>query len=241
MVTLIERLAEKGMAYQTEDGSWYFRIAGFPEYGKLSKKDFSGISDGARVDVDEYDKESARDFALWKAAKPGEHHWDSALGTGRPGWHIECSAMAMTYLGESLDLHAGGEDLMFPHHENEIAQVRSGNLPDLLAALDARALSAGRWPQDVQVGRKLLHPPRFAGQGLQGFRDTVFAHLRALSPPPEFHHGWPDRFWQCGRASADLRQTHAERQLPGRRKCRAEQRSGAGAGKLFAKPRSPTT
>ncbi len=124
MVGLIERLAAKDLAYQAPDGSWYFRIAGFPEYGKLSKKDFTAISDGARVDLDEYDKDSARDFALWKAAKPGEH-WDTRLGPGRPGWHIECSAMALKYLGESFDLHAGGEDLMFPHHENEIAQSES--------------------------------------------------------------------------------------------------------------------
>jgi cysteinyl-tRNA synthetase len=125
MVALIERLAAKDLAYQAPDGSWYFRIAGFPEYGKLSKKDFSSISDGARVDLDEYDKDSARDFALWKAAKPGEHKWETSLGSGRPGWHIECSAMALRYLGESFDLHAGGEDLMFPHHENEIAQSES--------------------------------------------------------------------------------------------------------------------
>src|SRR5271156_988689 len=125
MVDLIRRLEAKNLAYQTPDGSWYFRIAGFPEYGKLSKKDFSAINDGARVDLDEYDKDSARDFALWKAAKPGEKHWDTKLGSGRPGWHIECSAMALRYLGESFDLHAGGEDLMFPHHENEIAQSES--------------------------------------------------------------------------------------------------------------------
>ncbi len=122
MVELVERLAEKGAAYRTEDGSWYFRLAAFPAYGKLSKKDLSGMEDGARVDVDEYEKDSARDFALWKAAKPGETSWETSIGRGRPGWHIECSAMAMTYLGESFDLHAGGEDLMFPHHENEIAQ-----------------------------------------------------------------------------------------------------------------------
>jgi cysteinyl-tRNA synthetase len=125
MVVLIERLAAQDLAYKTEDGSWYFRIAGFPEYGKLSKKDFEGITDGARVDVDEYDKDSARDFALWKAAKPREHCWETRLGAGRPGWHIECSAMAMKFLGETFDLHAGGEDLMFPHHENEIAQSES--------------------------------------------------------------------------------------------------------------------
>ena len=122
MVELVQRLEKKGAAYQTEDGSWYFRLASFPAYGKLSKKDLTGIEDGARVDVDEYEKDSARDFALWKAPKPGETSWDTAIGAGRPGWHIECSAMAMEYPGESFDLHAGGEDLMFPHHENEIAQ-----------------------------------------------------------------------------------------------------------------------
>ena len=127
MVRLIQRLAAQDIAYRAEDGSWYFRIARFPEYGKLSKKDFSGIADGARIDVDEYEKDSARDFALWKAPKPGEHKWETELGPGRPGWHIECSAMAMEYLGDSFDLHAGGEDLMFPHHENEIAQSESAS------------------------------------------------------------------------------------------------------------------
>jgi cysteinyl-tRNA synthetase len=122
MVSLIERLAAQDIAYKAEDGSWYFRIARFPAYGKLSGKDLEGIEDGARVDLDEYEKDSARDFALWKATKPGETSWETALGPGRPGWHIECSAMAIKYLGNSFDLHAGGEDLMFPHHENEIAQ-----------------------------------------------------------------------------------------------------------------------
>ena len=125
MVALIEQLIAKGAAYRGDDGSYYFRIASFPAYGKLSKKDLSGMEDGARVDLDEYEKDSARDFALWKAAKPGEFHWETSLGSGRPGWHIECSAMAMRYLGDSFDLHAGGEDLMFPHHENEIAQSES--------------------------------------------------------------------------------------------------------------------
>ena len=115
-------MVEKGIAYRTEDGSYYFRIAKFPEYGKLSKKDFAGMTDGARVDVDEYEKDNARDFALWKAPKPGEAKWETEIGPGRPGWHIECSTMSMKYLGESFDIHAGGEDLIFPHHENEIAQ-----------------------------------------------------------------------------------------------------------------------
>jgi cysteinyl-tRNA synthetase len=122
MVALIEQLAAQNIAYQTEDGSWYFRIKRFPEYGKLSKKDMDGIEDGARIDSDEYEKDSARDFALWKSTRPGETSWQTGIGEGRPGWHIECSAMAMKFLGPSFDLHAGGEDLMFPHHENEIAQ-----------------------------------------------------------------------------------------------------------------------
>lgn len=127
MVALIDKLLQRGSAYRGENGSYYFRIASFPNYGKLSKKDLAGMEDGARVDVDEYDKDSARDFALWKAAEPGEFHWDTTLGPGRPGWHIECSAMAMEYLGSDFDLHTGGEDLMFPHHENEIAQSESAS------------------------------------------------------------------------------------------------------------------
>jgi len=125
MAAFVAKLVEKGLAYRTDDGSYYFRIARFPEYGKLSKKDFSGMQDGARVDNDEYDKDSARDFALWKAPKPNEASWDTAIGPGRPGWHLECSVMSMEELGESFDLHAGGEDLIFPHHENEIAQSES--------------------------------------------------------------------------------------------------------------------
>jgi cysteinyl-tRNA synthetase len=122
MAEFIAELETKGFAYRAEDGSYYFRIAKFPGYGKLSKKDFAGMEDGARVDVDEYEKDSARDFALWKAPKPDETSWQTVIGPGRPGWHIECSVMAMEELGETFDLHAGGEDLIFPHHENEIAQ-----------------------------------------------------------------------------------------------------------------------
>src|SRR5205807_2888590 len=125
MADFIGKLVEKGFAYRTDDGSYYFRIAKFPEYGKLSKKDFAGMEDGARVDVDEYEKDSARDFALWKAPKPGEAFWETEIGPGRPGWHIECSVMAREFLGDSFDIHLGGEDLIFPHHENEIAQSES--------------------------------------------------------------------------------------------------------------------
>ena len=125
MAHFIAELRDKGYAYPTDDGCYYFRIAKFPEYGKLSKKDFAGMTDGARVDVDEYEKDNARDFALWKAPKPGEAEWETEIGPGRPGWHIECSQMSMKYLGDSFDIHTGGEDLIFPHHENEIAQSES--------------------------------------------------------------------------------------------------------------------
>ncbi|HKR00407.1 MAG TPA: cysteine--tRNA ligase, partial [Pyrinomonadaceae bacterium] len=124
MVSIIERLEERGHAYRSDD-SIYYRISSFPEYGKLSKINFAGNIAGAseRVDTDKYDKEDARDFALWKGAEsPDEPAWDTSLGRGRPGWHIECSAMSMKYLGETFDIHAGGIDLVFPHHENEIAQ-----------------------------------------------------------------------------------------------------------------------
>jgi cysteinyl-tRNA synthetase len=121
MVELIERLQKKSFTYVSE-GSIYYRIAKFPAYGKLSKIDVSGMQTGVRVDVDQYEKEDVRDFALWKAPKPGEHFWETRIGKGRPGWHIECSAMAMKYLGDTLDIHSGGVDLAFPHHENEIAE-----------------------------------------------------------------------------------------------------------------------
>ena len=124
MVALIEQLAASGHAYVSE-GSYYYRISSFPDYGKLSKMNFAGNIAGAseRVDTDKYEKEDARDFALWKAAKsPDETAWETSIGRGRPGWHIECSAMSMEYLGETFDIHAGGVDLIFPHHENEIAQ-----------------------------------------------------------------------------------------------------------------------
>ena len=123
MIALIQRLIANGHAYESE-GSVYFRINSFPTYGQLSNMNFVGNVAGAseRMDADEYDKESVRDFVLWKAAKAGEPSWDTPLGTGRPGWHIECSAMSMKALGETFDIHAGGIDLVFPHHENEIAQ-----------------------------------------------------------------------------------------------------------------------
>jgi cysteinyl-tRNA synthetase len=126
MIALVQRLVERGVAYQADDGSVYFAIAKFPGYGKLSRLDTREVKSGARVLQDDYSKENAQDFALWKAAKPEDEAtgaaWDSPWGRGRPGWHLECSAMAMDLLGETLDLHCGGIDLIFPHHEDEIAQ-----------------------------------------------------------------------------------------------------------------------
>jgi len=124
MVDIIRRLRDAGHAYES-GGSYYFRITSFPDYGKLSKINFAGniVGGSERVDTDKYEKEDARDFALWKAREePDEPAWETDLGPGRPGWHIECSAMSMKYLGETFDIHAGGIDLVFPHHENEIAQ-----------------------------------------------------------------------------------------------------------------------
>ncbi|MBI4912467.1 MAG: cysteine--tRNA ligase [Acidobacteria bacterium] len=121
MVSLIQRLEARGLAYARE-GSVYFRIQGFPEYGRLARLDREGMLAGASVDADEYDRDSVQDFVLWKAARPGEPWWESPWGAGRPGWHIECSAMGLELLGERIDIHSGGVDLVFPHHENEIAQ-----------------------------------------------------------------------------------------------------------------------
>lgn len=125
ILSLIGRLVEKGYAYAAADGV-YFETAKFPEYGKLSHQPREELEAGARVEVSEY-KRDPMDFCLWKAAKPGEPFWDSPYGKGRPGWHIECSAMAGRYLGETIDLHCGGKDLIFPHHENEIAQSECAN------------------------------------------------------------------------------------------------------------------
>ena len=121
MVAIVKGLIQKGFAYE-KDGSYYFSITKFPAYGRLSKINREELQSGRRVDLDEYEKESVQDFALWKAKKEGEPFWETEIGPGRPGWHIECSAMSSKYLGESFDIHCGGEDNIFPHHENEIAQ-----------------------------------------------------------------------------------------------------------------------
>jgi cysteinyl-tRNA synthetase len=122
IVDLIGILLERGHAYRTDDGSIFYRIASWPAYGRLARLDPEGLRVGERVEADEYGKDDVRDFALWKGPKPGEPSWATSIGPGRPGWHIECSAMSMAHLGPSFDIHTGGVDLIFPHHEDEIAQ-----------------------------------------------------------------------------------------------------------------------
>jgi cysteinyl-tRNA synthetase len=127
MAQLIGRLLERDNAYRTDDGSIFFRIASWPQYGRLARLDPEGMRVGERVEADEYEKDDIRDFALWKGPKPDEPSWDTAIGPGRPGWHIECSAMSTTYLGQPFDIHTGGVDLIFPHHQDEIAQSEAAS------------------------------------------------------------------------------------------------------------------
>jgi cysteinyl-tRNA synthetase len=122
MTAIIERLLEKGHAYRTDDGSIFFRIGSWPAYGRLARLDPAQLQVGKRIEADDYGKDDVRDFAVWKGPRAGEPSWDTPIGPGRPGWHIECSAMSMKHLGESFDIHTGGIDLIFPHHEDEIAQ-----------------------------------------------------------------------------------------------------------------------
>ena len=162
MIALIETLIANGHAYET-DGSVFFKIASDPDYGSLSGFDLDQARQGERVASDEYGKEDVRDFGLWKAVKPGEPSWDSPWGPGRPGWHIECSAMSMKYLGETFDLHCGGVDLIFPHHENEIAQSESATgKPFVRTWLHAEHLIVDG-AEDVEVARQPVHPARPAG------------------------------------------------------------------------------
>jgi cysteinyl-tRNA synthetase len=154
MVILIERLLERGHAYRTDDGSIFFRIASWPDYGRLARLDASQLRVGERVEADDYGKDDVRDFALWKAAKPGEPSWDTRVGTGRPGWHVECSAMSMRYLGPSFDIHTGGIDLIFPHHEDEIAQSEAATgMPFVRTWLHCAHLQMGGQKMAKRTGR----------------------------------------------------------------------------------------
>jgi cysteinyl-tRNA synthetase len=186
MVRLIETLIERGHAYRTDDGSVFFRIASWPAYGRLARLDPERLRPGERVADDEYDKDDVRDFALWKAAKPGEPSWSTPVGDGRPGWHIECSAMSMRYLGESFDIHTGGVDLIFPHHEDEIAQSEAATgVPFVRTWLHCAHLQTGGQKMAKRVGN-LARPAELYERGIspQALRYALLAtHYRS---PLEF-------------------------------------------------------
>ncbi len=169
IIDLISQLEKKGIAYPM-DGDMYYDTTAFPNYGRLSGQNLDDLDAGARVDVDEGKRHPA-DFALWKAEKPGEPAWDSPWGRGRPGWHIECSAMSMTYLGETFDIHCGGQDLMFPHHENEIAQSEGATGHPFV-----RYWMHNGQPQDVQILGQLLYRARHP----QGIRRRGHPHVHAV-------------------------------------------------------------
>ena len=180
MIDLIRRLEERGHTYESE-GSVYFRIATFPEYGKLSGIKLEETRRGDRVADDEYEKEDVKDFALWKAAKPGEPSWPSPWGEGRPGWHIECSAMSMKHLGEHFDLHTGAVDNIFPHHENEIAQSEGATgHPFVEVWLHA---------EHLVVDGELLHARRRARAPRRRRRGALPPALGALPQEAELHVG----------------------------------------------------
>jgi cysteinyl-tRNA synthetase len=178
MIALVERLIANGVAYLADDGSVYFAIDRFPDYGKLSQLDKREIRTGARVAQDEYAKENAQDFALWKAAKPEDEAtgaaWDSPWGRGRPGWHLECSAMAMKYLGETFDLHAGGIDLIFPHHEDEIAQSEAAT-----GKTFARCWCHGEFllTDGAKMAKRVGNVANVVEMREQGISGTVYRHF----------------------------------------------------------------
>ena len=182
MVALIETLLERGHAYRTDDGSIFFRIASWPAYGRLARLDPASQRVGERVESDEYDKDDVRDFAIWKGAKPGEPSWSTRLGDGRPGWHIECSAMSMRYLGASFDLHTGGIDLIFPHHEDEIAQSEAATgQPFVRTWLHCAHLQMGGQKMAKRTGN-IARPADIYAQGVpaRALRYALIsAHYRA--------------------------------------------------------------
>ena len=195
MVALIATLLERGHAYRTDDGSIFFRIASWPAYGRLARLDPEGLRVGERVEADEYGKDDVRDFALWKGPKPGEPSWETAIGPGRPGWHIECSAMSMAHLGQSFDIHTGGVDLIFPHHEDEIAQSEAATGQTVRADVAALRPPADGRRQDGQVdrqhrpGRRAAREPA-SRRGRSGSRSSRSTTGRASATPTS---RWPPR------------------------------------------------
>jgi cysteinyl-tRNA synthetase len=211
MIAIIERLIEKGVAYVV-DGDVYFEVRRFAPYGALSGKNIEELEAGARVEVDER-KRDPLDFALWKASKPGEPSWPSPWGPGRPGWHIECSAMAMRYLGESFDIHGGGEDLIFPHHENEIAQSEAATgFPFVRCWVHNGFVNLGAQKMSKSLGNTLTIRDILARHDPEAVRLYLLgAHYRH---PLEFSD---ERIAEAARALARLRavQDEAERASAG--------------------------
>ena len=182
IIDIGERLIENGHAYVAENGDVYFRTKSFPEYGKLCHQPMEELQAGARISVGEV-KEDPMDFAVWKAAKPGEPAWDTPWGSkGRPGWHIECSAMANKYLGKTIDIHSGGLDLIFPHHENENRAVRVRKRLHLRALLAAQRLPDHRQREDVQVQGQFLHGSR--RREAVRLRNHPYVHAVGALPHP---------------------------------------------------------
>jgi cysteinyl-tRNA synthetase len=189
MIAIAERLEAAGLTYEGQ-GSLYFRIDAFQSYGRLSNLENRKIKVGARVDSDEYDKDDARDFVLWKGHRPGEPSWDSPWGPGRPGWHLECSAMSIKYLGETFDLHTGGVDNIFPHHENEIAQSE-GDGASLRPHLGPLRAPPGGRREDGEVQGELLHAAGPHGARARPARAASAAAVHALPEPAELHLRFP--------------------------------------------------
>ena len=180
ITTLISTLLEKGHAYRTDDGSIFFRIGSWPAYGQLARLDPEQMRVGERVEADEYAKDDARDFALWKGPRGDEPAWDTAIGRGRPGWHIECSAMSMKHLGPSFDIHTGGIDLIFPHHEDEIAQSEAATGVPFVRHLAPLRPSPVERHEDGKVDGQHRPGRRAARRGSVTAGSALRAHRRPL-------------------------------------------------------------
>ena len=220
MVALIERLQKKGLTY-TERRLDLLPHRQISRDTASSRRSTNAACKPARASMSiEYEKDDARDFALWKAPKPGEHFWETPIGPGRPGWHIECSAMAMKYLGDTLDIHAGGSDLIFPHHENEIAQSEARHRQALCPPLaPCRSLDRRR-REDVEIARQFLHAARSHRQRTEAFDDPLSPALGAVSPPAQFHRRRPHASPEFRRAAQQFRRAPQSDAVSGRIECR---------------------
>jgi len=198
IIAMVETLVEKGFAYAADNGDVYFAVGQFPDYTKLSRKNLDDLVSGARVEV-EAAKKDPRDFVLWKAAKPGEPGWSSPWGEGRPGWHIECSAMSTTCLGDTFDIHGGGSDLIFPHHENEIAQSEAATGKEFARLwMHNGPLRVDNEKMSKSLNNFFYHPRCL--DPVPGRGHPLFSGLQPLSQPDKLHVGYPAAGLQCAGA-----------------------------------------